>query len=98
MVKTGARRTRFTRNMRIELDDTHTLVSDAYCFWIEVTVKPEGKKPYTRRCSGYTATFEDCVINYINNKILSSMATSTLQLAKEIQELKKEVLSWKPKS
>ena len=95
---TGARRTRFIKNMRIELDDNHTLVSDAFCCWIEVTVRPEGKKPYTRRCSGYTATFEDCVVNYINSKILSSETSSIRDLAQTVIDLKKEVMSWKQKS
>ena len=82
------------RMVRLKLDDTHTLVSDPECYWIETLVKPEGKKPYTRRSSGYRRTFNECVESYIEKKIRSSEAAKITKLSKEIKELKKEVRGW----
>lgn len=82
--------------MKIKLDDTHTLVSDPMCYWIEETITPkEGKqKPYTRRCSGYTATFERVVESYIEKQIKSSEAEKVIALAKEVKAMKAEVRNW----
>lgn len=85
--------------MRIQLDEKHSIVSDAYSCWIEETVIPkEGKqRPYTRRVSGYRPSLDTLVCSYITKKILSSDATKLEELTQEVQDLKKEVMSWKPK-
>ena len=85
--------------MRIKLDDTHWLNSDPQCYWITkvVTVK-EGKNAgstYERRCSGYTATFEQVVDSFIDHKIRESKIESFTQLKKTINIIKKEVRGWK---
>ena len=82
--------------MKIKLDDTHTLVSDPMCYWIEETVTPkEGKqKPYQRRCSGYAPTFGRAVESYVEKKIKSSETTMISSLAKEVEALKAEVRNW----
>lgn len=80
--------------MKIKLDDTHTLISDAHCYWIEQEIVPKDKKPYTRRSSGYTATFSQCVESYIENKIRSLETDLISELAREIEELKAEVRNW----
>lgn len=80
--------------MKIKLDDTHTLISDSYCYWIVQEIVPKDKKPYVRRSSGYTATFSQCVENYIENKIKSLESELISDLAKEIEELKAEVRNW----
>lgn len=80
--------------MKIKLDDTHTLISDAHCYWIEQEIVPKDKKPYVRRSSGYTATFAQAVESYIENKIKSSESELISQLKDEIEELKAEVLTW----
>jgi succinate dehydrogenase/fumarate reductase flavoprotein subunit len=74
--------------VRLKLDDTHTLVSDPECYWIETLVIPENKKPYTRRSSGYRRTFNEAVESYIEKKIRSSEAAKITKLSKEIKELK----------
>lgn len=80
--------------MDIKLDDNHYLVSDKHCCWIETLVEPENKKPYRKRTSGYTATFEQVVESYIKEHINSSEATKITKLAKEIKALKEEVRGW----
>lgn len=80
--------------MKINLDDKHRLVSDRHCLWLESYVEPEDKKPYWRRSSGYTATFEAAVDSYISGEINSSEATKITKLAKEIKALKEEVRGW----
>lgn len=85
--------------MKIRLDDKHTLNSDAYCYWITALVQPVGKdgqplKPYEKRVSGYTATFEDAVTDYIDSKIRLSEATEISELARDVEKLKSEVKGW----
>ena len=80
--------------MNIKLDDQHYLVSDSKCCWIETEVKPENKKPYRRRSSGYRATFEEAVESYIKEAINSSEATRITKLAKDVKALKEEVRGW----
>ena len=80
--------------MRIKLDDKHYLVSDTQCYWIETEVKPDGKKAYMRRSSGYRRTFEEAVESYIDQTVRSSESAKITKLAKEIKELKEEVRNW----
>ena len=85
--------------MKIKLGNGYCLNSDVYCFWITQEVQPSEKsktqKPYERRVSGYTGTFEQAVDSYINKRIGSLEAMEFNALAKEIRELKEEVRSWK---
>lgn len=87
--------------MKIKLDEVHTLNSDQYCYWItkNVTVKEGRAKGTTieRALGWYCPTFYDAISKYIEKKIGDSEATTYYQLAKEIEDLKKEVRSWKPK-
>lgn len=89
------------KNVKIKLDDTHWLNSDAYCYWITCLVEPgedsRKKKPYERRVSGYVPTFEMAVDSYINTFVNESTATSLNKLKKDIQRLKAEVRAWKDK-
>ena len=80
--------------VRLKLDDTHTLVSDPECYWIETLVIPENKKPYTRRSSGYRRTFSEAVDSYIDKRIRTSEADKITKLSKELKALKKEVRAW----
>ena len=82
--------------MEIKLDDRHFLMSDKYCYWIETEVIPEEgkKKPYRKRISGYTPTFEQVVESYINSKIKSSEVMKLNKLSNEIKALKEEVRGW----
>jgi hypothetical protein len=85
--------------MKIKLDDKHYLNSDEYCYWITVEViTQDGKnagKPYEKRCSGYTATFEQAVDSFIEKKIKASQIEDFKKLVKTIKDLKKEVRGWK---
>ena len=80
--------------MKIKLDDKHYLISDPMCYWIEELVTPEGKKAYTRRVSGYTATFSQAVSSYIEKKIKSLETELISDIAKEVEALKEEVRGW----
>lgn len=85
--------------MKIKLDEKHTLNSDAYCYWITTLVEPEEKdgkkaKPYEKRVSGYTRTFGEAVISYIESKIRQSEATEISELAYEVERLKEQVSKW----
>ena len=64
---------------------------------IQPTAKSKSQNVYERRCSGYTATFEDCVDSYINKYIKQAEIGDFKTLKKEITNLKKEVRSWKAK-
>lgn len=81
--------------MKIKLDAKHYLISESDCCWIVSETKNKNGKPSVRRVSGYTATFETAVDSYINKKINGSNALEIAHLAKEIDELKAEVRSWK---
>lgn len=83
--------------MKIKLDDKHYLNSDVYCYWITTVVNrdDEGKKPYEKRVSGYTGTFEQAVDSFIDKRINSLEIEEFHALAKEIGKLKEEVRSWK---
>lgn len=87
--------------MKIPLDETHWLNSDAYCYWITCLVEPgedsRKKKPYERRVSGYVPTFEMAVDSFIDKYANESTAKSLNKLKKEIQSLKAEVRAWKDK-
>lgn len=85
--------------MKIKLDDTHYLNSDAFCCWItcEYTIK-SGKGTGSiaeRNVSGFLPTLEMAVERYIEKKILSSKATKFSDLAREIKDIKKTVKAWK---
>ena len=80
--------------MKIKLDEKHTLISDPHCYWIEEEVVPKDRKPYTRRVSGYTATFSQAVNSFIEKIIKSSETELMTSLAEEIEELKAEVETW----
>lgn len=81
--------------MKIKLDGKHTLCSDEYCYWITVTAVSEKGKPYERRVSGYMPTFPEAVVSYINKAVNSSGSAELWQLKEDIENLKKEVMSWK---
>lgn len=87
------------RNVKIQLDDTHFLNSDQYCFWITCLVTPgeksRKKKPYEVRVSGYLPTFEQAVESFIDRFANESTATSLNKLKQDIQKLKAEVRAWK---
>ena len=87
--------------MKIPLDETHWLNSDAYCYWITCLVEPgedsRKKKPYERRVSGYVPTFEMAVDSFINSCVNESTATSLNKLKRDIQNLKAEVRAWRDK-
>ena len=87
--------------VKIKLDDSHWLNSDAYCYWITCIVEPgedsRKKKPYERRVSGYVPTFEKAVESYINGRVNESTAKSLNRLKQDIQNLKAEVRAWKDK-
>lgn len=84
--------------MRIKLDEKHYLNSDPHCYWITVMVDRdgEGKKPYEKRVSGYSGTFEQAIDSYIDKKIKSLEIEEFRALAKEIKELKEEIRGWQP--
>lgn len=86
--------------MKIRLGTKYWLNSDPQCYWITQDVKiKEGKNAgniVERRCSGYTATFEQCVDSFIERKIKQAEIASYSKLVKEINALKKEIRSWKP--
>lgn len=85
--------------VKIKLDETHWLNSDAYCYWITCLVTPteksRKKKPYEVRVSGYLPTFEQAVESFINFEVNNSTATSLNKLKKDIEKLKEEVRAWK---
>ena len=85
--------------MKIKLDDTHWLNSDELCYWITVEVKSSRGKnignTYEKRCSGYTATFEQAVDSFIEKSIKAAQIEDFRKLVKTINDLKKEVRSWK---
>lgn len=81
--------------MKIKLDKKHYLISESDCCWIVCETKSKSGKPSERRVSGYVPTFEMAVESYINKKINGSNASEIAQLAKEVEELKEEVKSWK---
>ena len=80
--------------MKIKLDEKHTLNSDGLCYWITADVIAKNGRHYERRISGYTATFYQCVENYIEKKFSSSESTDIMQLKNELEELKQEVRGW----
>lgn len=86
--------------MKIRLGKKYWLNSDPYCYWISQDVKiKEGKRAGCideRRCSGYTATFEQCVDSFIDKQIKKAQIDDFKDLVKEITNLKKEVRGWKP--
>ena len=86
--------------MKIRLGKKYWLNSDQFCFWITQDVKIKaGKKAGSieeRRCSGYTATFEQCVDSFIDRQIKKAEIAQYSELVKLITDLKKEIRSWKP--
>lgn len=86
--------------MKIRLGTKYWLNSDPQCYWITQDVKiKEGKnagKVVERRCSGYTATFEQCMDTFIDKQIKKAEITRYSELKKYIEDLKKEIRSWKP--
>lgn len=88
--------------MKIQLDDKYILNSDACCYWITTLIEPKEKdgkkpKPYEKRVSGYTRTFTEAVISYIESKTRQSEATEISELADEVERLKEQVSKWKMK-
>ena len=85
--------------MKIRLGKKYWLNSDQFCYWITQDVKiNEGKRAGSideRRCSGYTATFEQCVDSFIDKQIKKAQIDDFKDLVKTITDLKKEVRSWK---
>lgn len=85
--------------MRIKLDDKHWLNSDPQCYWITKEVKVNKGKTagdiVERRVSGYVATFEQAVESFIERKIKAAEIGSFKELVEEVNNLKKEVRSWK---
>lgn len=81
--------------MEIRLDRTHVLYSDKYSCWIAVKIVSKNGKVYERRVSGYMPTFHEAVVSYINMAVNSSGSAELWQLKEDIENLKKEVMSWK---
>ena len=86
--------------MKIKLDDTYTLNSDQYCYWItekriveDDDAKHKGEE-YENRVSGYCATLEQVAESFANRKVRSSEAQRLTHLIKEIKSLKKVVKKW----
>lgn len=80
--------------MKIKLDENHWLISDGFCYWITCLVKPENKKEYETRVSGYMPNFALAVESYINKSVCSSTATSLTKLKKDIEKIKQTVKGW----
>ena len=85
--------------MRIRLGKKYWLNSDSQCYWItkdEKITKGKNKGDTSETlCSGYTATFEQCVDTFIDKQIKKAEINDFTKLVKEIEKLKKEVRSWK---
>ena len=85
--------------MKIRLGKKYWLNSDQFCYWITQDVKiKKGNRTGSideRRCSGYTATFEQCVDSFIDRQIKKAEIEQYTDLVKIITDLKKEVRSWK---
>lgn len=82
--------------MKIRIGDNHFLNSDAYSCWITAEVQGEdAKKPYEKRVSGYKATFEEAVESFIDRYVGESTAKDFKALVDDINDLKKEVRSWR---
>lgn len=80
--------------MKIKLDDKHYLNSDPYCYYITCVVQSKDGKPYEKRVSGYTATFNDAVSSYIERAVKRSVSEDIRLLRDEIENLKHEVMEW----
>ena len=80
--------------MTIRLADKHFLNSDLYCYWITCVVQSKDGKPYEKRVSGYTATFNDAVSSYIERAVKRSVSEDIRLLRDEIENLKHEVMEW----
>ena len=85
--------------MKIRLGKKYWLNSDQFCYWITQDVKiGKGNRAGSideRRCSGYTATFEQCVDSFIDRQIKKAEIEQYTDLVKIITDLKKEVRSWR---
>ena len=91
--------------MRIKVKDkkrlgkNYWLNCDPYCYWI--SEEYEVKKGKTagpiaeRNVSGYTATFEQAVNSFIEKGIKAAEIDDFMKLVEVINDLKKEVESWK---
>lgn len=77
-----------------ELDDKYILNSDSCCYWITCKYTNKKGKVVERRVSGYCATLEQVVENFIDRKMRSSEATEISQLKDEIVKLKETVKGW----
>lgn len=77
-----------------ELDDKYILNSDSFCYWITCKYTNKKGKVVERRVSGYYATLEQVVENFIDRKMRSSEATEISQLKDEIAKLKETVKGW----
>ena len=85
--------------MRVKLDNKgHYLNSDPCCFWITVEVKAEKSgKVYDRVVGGYYPTAIDCINGFVDLKVRSSEANDIVELFQEVEALKKQIKTWKPK-
>ena len=85
--------------MKIKLDEKHYLNSDQYCYWITCEyVIEKGKGAGTvaeRRVSGYRPTFAQAVDTFIEKKIGGAEIDNYKALVEIVEQLKKEVKSWK---
>ena len=77
--------------MKIKLDDNHTLLSDAYCCWIEETRISANGTEYQDRVSGYCNSLERVLETYFERKLLKADADTVAKLIKEIKAVKKEI-------
>jgi hypothetical protein len=86
--------------MKIRLGTKYWLNSDPQCYWItqdvKVTVGRKAGSTSERVCSGFTATFEQCVDSFIDKQIKQAEIARYSELKKVITDLKKEIRSWKP--
>ncbi len=81
--------------MRIKLDDTHTLVSEAECCWIVKSVKnSKTGKMFERRSSGYYRTIEDTLHSYFDRHVNRSESTSVTALRREIRKVHEDIAKW----
>ena len=84
--------------MRVKLDNkNHYLNSDPYCYWVTVEVTAESGKVYDRLVGGYYANAIDCINGFVDLKVRSSNANDIVELFQEVEQLKKQIKTWKPK-
>lgn len=81
--------------MRIKLDDTHILISEAECCWIVKMVKSKKTgKMSERRYSGYYSTIEGALHSYFDRHVNRSESTSITALRREIRKVHEDIAKW----